>query len=96
MDLEDKDTIAVVVIPMKQALPKLVYFGCTSEEGCWVGSSFSREPLVLMLILKIIIIIIIGSPGVGLSLILKNLKPCGFNFDTFFSNSRIFEAWFEN
>jgi hypothetical protein len=59
---------------MKQSLPKLVYFGCTSEEGCWVGSSFSREPLVLMLIFKIIIIIIIiGSPGVGLSLILKKI-----------------------
>lgn len=37
------------VIPMKQALPRLVYFGCTTHQ-CWVGSSFSREPLVLMLI----------------------------------------------
>jgi hypothetical protein len=33
---------------------------------------------------------------VGFSLILKKFKPCGFNFDIFFSNSRIFEAWFEN
>lgn len=31
----------------------------------------------------------------GLSLILKIFKPCGFNFDIFFSNSRIFETWFE-